>query len=111
MATLFLNKKAMRRSGEVQQGHTSTEVAKDIGKLKALSERLVDLLAKISKPKRTKRAVDEVTFHFEDILTSSEKMKHLKERARRAARTTSPVLLYGETGTGKELFVQSIHQA
>ena len=55
--------------------------------------------------------MDEVTFHFEDILTSSEKMKHLKERARRAARTTSPVLLYGETGTGKELFVQSIHQA
>ncbi|WP_312109488.1 sigma-54 interaction domain-containing protein [Brevibacillus reuszeri] len=89
----------------------AVEVAKDIGKLKALSERLVDLQAKISKPKRTKRSVDEVSFHFEDILTNSEKMKHLKERARRAARTTSPVLLFGETGTGKELFVQSIHQA
>lgn len=89
----------------------AVEVAKDIGKLKALSERLVDLQAKISKPKRTKRAVDEISFHFEDILTSSEKMKQLKERARRAARTTSPVLIYGETGTGKELFVQSIHHA
>lgn len=89
----------------------AVEVAKDIGKLKALSERLVDLQAKISKPKRTKRTVDEVSFHFEDILTSSEKMKQLKERARRAARTTSPVLIYGETGTGKELFVQSIHHA
>ncbi|MGG1658696.1 sigma-54 interaction domain-containing protein [Brevibacillus sp. NRS-1366] len=89
----------------------AVEVAKDIGKLKALSERLVDLQAKISKPKRTKRAVDDVSFHFEDILTNSEKMKLVKERARRAARTTSPVLIYGETGTGKELFVQSIHQA
>jgi arginine utilization regulatory protein len=38
-------------------------------------------------------------------------MRSLKERARRAARTTSPVLVYGETGTGKELFVQSIHHA
>ncbi|MFS0557617.1 sigma-54 interaction domain-containing protein [Brevibacillus sp. 179-C9.3 HS] len=89
----------------------AVEVAKDIGKLKELSERLVDLQAKISKPKRTKRTVDETTFHFEDILTMSEKMKRLKERARKAARTTSPVLIYGETGTGKELFVQSIHQA
>lgn len=89
----------------------AVEVAKDIGKLKALSERLVDLQAKISKPKRPKRSMEEVTFHFEDILTNSEKMKLVKERARRAARTTSPVLIYGETGTGKELFVQSIHQA
>ncbi|MCC8433087.1 sigma 54-interacting transcriptional regulator [Brevibacillus sp. M2.1A] len=89
----------------------AVEVAKDIGKLKELSERLVDLQAKISKPKRTKRTVDETTFHFEDILTMSEKMKRLKERARKAARTTSPVLIYGETGTGKELFVQSIHHA
>ncbi|MEK3746213.1 sigma 54-interacting transcriptional regulator [Brevibacillus sp. FSL K6-0770] len=89
----------------------AVEVAKDIGKLKELSERLVDLQAKISKPKRAKRGADEVAFHFEDILTKSEQMKHLKERAKKAARTTSPVLIYGETGTGKELFVQSIHHA
>lgn len=89
----------------------AVEVAKDIGKLKELSERLVDLQAKISKPKRAKRGAEEVSFHFDDILTKSEKMKRLKERAKRAARTTSPVLIYGETGTGKELFVQSIHQA
>lgn len=89
----------------------AVEVAKDIGKLKELSERLVDLQAQISKPKRPKRTADGVSFHFEDILTHNERMNQLKERARRAARTSSPVLIYGETGTGKELFVQSIHQA
>lgn len=89
----------------------AVEVSKDIGKLKELSERLVDLQAQISKPKRTKRATDAVSFTFEDILTRNERMKQLKERARRAARTSSPVLIYGETGTGKELFVQSIHHA
>lgn len=89
----------------------AVEVSKDIGKLKELSERLVDLQAQISKPKRSKRASDAVSFHFDDILTRSERVLALKERARRAARTTSPVLIYGETGTGKELFVQSIHQA
>ncbi|MFD2368482.1 sigma-54 interaction domain-containing protein [Brevibacillus sp. GCM10020057] len=89
----------------------AVEVAKDIGKLKELSERLVDLQAKISQPRRTKRTNEELSFHFDDILTCNERMNQLKERARRAARTSSPVLIYGETGTGKELFVQSIHQA
>jgi len=89
----------------------AVEVAKDIGKLKELSERLVDLQAQISKPNRTKRPSDGLSFHFDDILTASERMNQVKERARRAARTSSPVLIYGETGTGKELFVQSIHQA
>ena len=89
----------------------AVEVSKDIGKLKELSERLVDLQAQISRPRRSKRVTDAVSFHFDDILTQSERMRSLKERARRAARTTSPVLVYGETGTGKELFVQSIHHA
>lgn len=88
----------------------AVEVSKDIGKLKELSERLVALQAQISKPKRTKRQADGLSFHFEDILTQNEKMKNLIERGKRAARTSSPVLIFGETGTGKELFVQSIHQ-
>ncbi|CAJ1000878.1 MULTISPECIES: sigma-54-dependent Fis family transcriptional regulator [Bacillales] len=92
----------------------AVEVAKDIRKLKELSERLLDLQAQISKPKRAKRSKldgDGLSFQFADILTQNEQMMRLKDRARKAARTSSPVLIYGETGTGKELFVQSIHQA
>ncbi|MFY0545875.1 sigma-54 interaction domain-containing protein [Brevibacillus sp. H7] len=90
----------------------AVEVAKDIRKLKELSERLLDLQAKVSKTKRTRQAdSDGVSYHFDDIITANAAMIQVKERARRAARTSSPVLIYGETGTGKELFVQSIHQA
>ncbi|WP_134683379.1 sigma-54 interaction domain-containing protein [Brevibacillus migulae] len=90
----------------------AVEVAKDIGKLKELSERLIDLQAQLGKPRRTKRLQSDGTaYTFEDIVTNSKTMLQLIERARRAAKTSSPILIYGETGTGKELFVQSIHHA
>ena len=90
----------------------AVEVAKDIGKLKELSERLIDLQAQLGKPRRTKRLQSDGTaYTFEDIVTNSKTMLQLIERARKAAKTSSPILIYGETGTGKELFVQSIHQA
>ena len=38
-------------------------------------------------------------------------MQRVKERAETYARVDSTVLIYGKTGTGKELFAQSIHNA
>ena len=48
-------------------------------------------------------------YFFEDIIGKSEVMKHTIERAKLVAKRDSPVLIYGETGTGKELMAQSIH--
>lgn len=48
-------------------------------------------------------------YSFEDIIGSSTAMQAAIEKCRRAAKFKRPVLLYGETGTGKELFAQSIH--
>ena len=45
---------------------------------------------------------------FETILTSDERMKKAIERARMLSTLPNPVLIYGETGTGKELFAQSM---
>jgi arginine utilization regulatory protein len=50
-------------------------------------------------------------FTFDSIIGSSPAIQEVIENAKRAARTSSSVLVVGETGTGKELFVQSIHQA
>ncbi|MGI5858526.1 MAG: sigma 54-interacting transcriptional regulator [Tepidanaerobacteraceae bacterium] len=49
--------------------------------------------------------------HFSDIVGKSNAMKRTKERARQFAEVDSTILIIGETGTGKELFVQSIHNA
>lgn len=50
-------------------------------------------------------------YTFEDIIGESEIMYDLKEKAYKVSDMDSPILICGETGTGKELFVQAIHNA
>lgn len=46
-----------------------------------------------------------------DIVSESEAMEVLKRRIEKVADTDSTVLIYGETGTGKELVAESIHSS
>ena len=48
-------------------------------------------------------------FTFNDIIGDDEKFRQSVKEARLTADSPSPVMLYGETGTGKEMFAQSIH--
>lgn len=48
---------------------------------------------------------------FENILGKSKLIKQAVEAAKKVAYTEATVLLTGETGTGKEVFAQAIHQA
>lgn len=50
-------------------------------------------------------------FTFEDVVYESEAMKDLIANAKRAAMNKTSVLVYGETGTGKEMIVQGMHNA
>ena len=45
------------------------------------------------------------------MVSGSKSMDKVIELCRKAAKSSSPVMVYGETGTGKELLVQSIHNA
>ncbi|SMQ75636.1 arginine utilization regulatory protein [Bacillus sp. OV166] len=80
-------------SEEKLQG--AVEIANDVTKL----ERLI----KGNMNKGSTR------YTFDKIIGSSRAIKEVIESAKRATRTSSYVLIVGDTGTGKELFAQSIH--
>lgn len=49
-------------------------------------------------------------YQFQDILYKSKTMEEVISQARKYAKLDSTILILGETGTGKELFAQSIHR-
>ena len=50
-------------------------------------------------------------YHFTDIIGESKLMRDNVNLAKKFAKSDATILLQGETGTGKELFAQSIHNA
>jgi transcriptional regulator with PAS, ATPase and Fis domain len=53
--------------------------------------------------------IDAAHFHIDDLLGESPPIVRARETARRVADSHLPVVLTGETGTGKEILAQGIH--
>ncbi len=77
------------------------EIARDMTQIKKLNETICQLENK-SKSKKN-------YYTFNDIIGSSKVLNEEILKSKRASISNSSVLIYGETGCGKELFAQGIH--
>src|SRR5690554_1362717 len=89
----------------------AVEVARDISRVRKLAEQVLDLRRKLDVSPPPDRARQAAKYTFDDIIGTSPDLEKVLTQASLAAHTDSPVLVTGETGTGKELLVQAIHNA
>jgi DNA-binding NtrC family response regulator len=71
-------------------------------------ERILDAAELRERVEGLRRLVADA-YGFDRIVSHSVQMRPMFERARAAARSGTPVLIVGETGTGKELLARAIH--
>ncbi|MDZ5472057.1 sigma 54-interacting transcriptional regulator [Bacillus sp. 31A1R] len=101
--TYFNNKRqeitTINHTSPIIENHTrigAMEIARDVTKLeKIIRENILNK--------------GDTRYTFDSIIGNSSQIKEVITLSKRATRTHSSVLIVGETGTGKELFAQSIH--
>lgn len=90
------------------------ELYRDSSSARELSEKIIslqkELYQKVSDQRELSKSSNAI-YTFDDIIGESPVMIELKQKAKKIADSSSPVLVYGETGTGKELLVHAIHNA
>lgn len=74
---------------------------------------LYKAIEKVSLTKRVQQLEKQLSnkYSFDNIIGKSKAILQAIELAKKVAATTTTVLLTGETGTGKEVFAQAIHNA
>jgi len=84
------------------------EMSKDITDIENLSNEILDMHKEKTEPKVIKELKIK-RYDFTDLICKNEGFKEIIETAKMAAKSSSSVFIYGETGTGKEILAQSIH--
>ena len=94
----------------------AVEVAENITRIKTMSDTIHNLRhdSVFSKPHQSVKSMNRDgavinRYTFDDLIGINRDFLKQVKIAQRAVNSRSTVFIYGETGTGKELFAQSIH--
>jgi transcriptional regulator with PAS, ATPase and Fis domain len=104
---LFVSAKPLALSGSDQ----IVLILRDVTGLGQLVNRLQTSLGTASSDWAGMRRAESLTGETTTLVTKSRVIQAVRERALLYAPVTSPVLLLGETGTGKNVFARLIHDA
>ncbi|MEA4986743.1 MAG: sigma 54-interacting transcriptional regulator [Anaerovorax sp.] len=84
------------------------EIAKNITDIQKMSHTILELRKEIDCPEEAKeRKIKK--YNFDNLYGKNERFSETIALAKKVAKSSASVLIYGETGTGKELIAQSIH--
>jgi transcriptional regulator with PAS, ATPase and Fis domain len=97
--------------GIVLFDHAETNLQPLMGKFALLQRDLDDARRELASQRSSQSGQRQSKYTFASFVGASPAAVEIKRQARRAAQTSSPVLLLGETGTGKELLAHAIHAA
>lgn len=86
-------------------------VNRDVTKMKEFLAKTIELQRRLASSRQNEGRDNGARYTFDQIIGKSRAIAQLITSAKKIARNDSSVLIYGETGTGKELFAQSIHNA
>ncbi|MCX7780093.1 MAG: sigma 54-interacting transcriptional regulator [Negativicutes bacterium] len=86
-------------------------IVRDITQLEQLSKKLRIYSHRVTELKNIVNEMHQAIYSFEDIIGSSKRIEKLKGMARRVAESSVPILILGESGSGKERFAHAIHRS
>lgn len=99
LVTILSNTVPIYENGEIAG---AIEIFSDVDQYKNINQNQ-------HNKKQKSNIMDKAHYTIDDIVGVGQFVKDIKLKIKKAAKSKSPVLVYGETGTGKELIVQSIH--
>lgn len=89
----------------------AVSIIRDVTEVEQLYKKLNNFSSKINMYKDKVDSFHKAKYSFNDIIGENVSMKELKILCERISTSNSAVLIQGDSGTGKELFAHSIHNA